>query len=300
MTTIASPPAPPAAPPPLTPGGRSALRALFVVVAVVLVAGSVIALGATAFGLSAFRVVADEQALPADVRTLVIDTGDVPTAVRLVTDRDAKEPRVSMRMVDSERSGDQTLAVNRQEDRATVTVDGDVSDFFWWSRGGQITVTLPPALARRLSVTVEQDSGVLIAQADVDELIARGSNGAVVLSGDARRIEVHNDNGSVVTREPISVTESFTAATDNGEVTAEFGDVAPRTIEATSNNGDVTLELPAAGPYLVRAESGNGDTTVEVPRTSDPVRAVAEVTARTDNGTVTVTTLGEGDGRRHR
>jgi hypothetical protein len=293
MTTIAPPPAPPspATPPPLSSGGRSALRAMIVVAAGLLVAGTVIALGVTAFGLSTFRVVADEQALPADVRALVIDTGDVPAAVRVTTDRDAETPRVSMRLVNSSRSGDQTLAVDRQADRATVTVHGDALEFMRWSRTGEITVTLPPAAARNMSITVRQDAGVVIAQADLDELITHGNEGAVVLSGSARRIEVHNRNGDVVTREPISVAESFTAETVDGDVTVDFRDAAPRTVEATTDNGMVALQLPDAGPYLVHAESASSS--VRVPETDDPARAAAEVTARSRDGIVSIATLGD-------
>ena len=301
MTTLTPPPpAPPTepGPPALTPGGRSALRALVVIAAVVLVGGTVIALSLSAVGLSRFRVIADEQSLPADLRALVIDTAEVPAAVTLTTDRDATEPRVSMRMVNSVRSGEQALAIAQNGRTATVTVSGETAGFMRWSRTGQITVTLPPALARDISITVRQDAGVLLAQADVDELIAHGTDGAVILSGDARRIEVHNENGSVVTREPISVTESFTAETVDGDVVVDFADAAPRTIEATTNNGDVALELPASGPYLVRTDSAS-ESTVTVPQTTDPKRAVAEVTARSDDGSVTVSPLTGGDHRRH-
>ncbi|SBS75066.1 conserved hypothetical protein [uncultured Mycobacterium sp.] len=300
MTTIA--PAPPATatpPPPLTPGGRRGLRVMFVVVAILLVSATVIALGVASFRLSRFRVVADELTLPGDIRDLVIDTADVPAAIRLVTDRDATEPRVSMRLLNSSRSGDQTLAVDRGANRATVTVRDDAFGFTPWSRTGEITVTLPPVLARNMAVTVHQETGVLLAQADLDELITHGTDGLVVLSGSARRVEVHNEDGDIVTREPISVAESFTAETVDGDVTVDFKDAAPRTIEASTRDGDVTLELPGAGPYLVRAD-GPGNTTVTVPRTSDPERAVAEVTVRTDDGTVAVTALVDDRNRRHR
>ena len=62
---------------------------------------------------------------------------------------------------------------------------------------------LPPELARKLTVTAQQDTGVVLAQADIDQLIARTDTGAVVLSGAARRIEIHNVDGEVVTRDPI-------------------------------------------------------------------------------------------------
>ena len=104
MTIIAPPPpAPPAepAPPTLTPGGRTALRAFVVVIATVLVSGTVLTLGVIALGVSALRVVADTKSLPTDMRSLVIDTGGIPAAVRITTARDAAEPRAELRLLKS-------------------------------------------------------------------------------------------------------------------------------------------------------------------------------------------------------
>lgn len=302
MTAAAPPPdAPPAAStpastPPLTPGGRSAVRVLLTVAATVLIVGSVAALAVAAVGVSTFRVLADEKALPADLRSLVIDTGEVPAAVTLTTDRDATEPRVSLRLVNSVRSEDQSLAIDREGTGATVTVSGETPEFMDWARTGRIVVTMPPAMARNLSVTVRQQTGVLFADAYVDELVAHGVDGAVVLNGGARRIEVHNTDGSVVSREPVSVTESFVADTEDGDIVIDFADAAPKVVEATTANGDVVLELPGAGPYLVTSSSG-GSNTVQVPQTRDPDRAVADVTARSDDGAVTITALGGRHGR---
>ena len=52
---------------------------------------------------------------------------------------------------------------------------------------------LPPDLARRLTVTTQQKIGVVLAYADLDQLIARTDDGEIVLSGSARRIEVHTE-----------------------------------------------------------------------------------------------------------
>ncbi|WP_319458019.1 MULTISPECIES: DUF4097 family beta strand repeat-containing protein [unclassified Mycobacterium] len=295
MTTFAPPPpAPPAepTPPPLTPGGRTALRAIIVVVAAVLVAGTVVSLGITAWGLSGVRVVADEKGLPKDMRALIIDTGDIPAAVRLTTDRDATEPRASMRIVNSPRGGDQTLVVTADSDGTRLTITGDGSHFMDWGRAGELTVTLPAELARRLSVTVQQDDGVLLAQADVDELVARNTDGAVILSGAARRIDIRSQDGDIIAREPISVVESFNANVVDGNVSVEFKDAAPRKIEVVSVDGDIELALPDQGPYLVHASADS--TQIRVPETNDPARAVAEVTARSDDGNVTVSTRGRG------
>jgi hypothetical protein len=262
------------------------VRVFLVIVASVAVVGTVLSLGATAWGISTFRVVADETVLPADTRSLFIDTGDVPAALRLTTDRDAREPRVTMRLLTSARAGEHTLQVDQDAQTTRIAINGEDPAFTWWTRASEITVTLPPEMARRLSVTTTQDKGVLLAQADLDSLVASNTFGAVILSGSARRIEVTGQDGSVVTREPISVSESFTAETVDGEVSVDFKDAAPRTVEASTRTGDVVIALPNPGPYLVRA---SGDPArVRVPETSDPKRAAAEVTARSDEGSVVV------------
>jgi hypothetical protein len=94
----------------------------------------------------------------------------------------------------------------------------------------------------------------------------------VVLSGAARRIEIHNVDGEVVTRDPISVTESFSATTETG---------------------DVILALPARGPYLVNANTGQerGATVVRVPQTTNREDAAAVVTARSETGDVVIDDL---------
>lgn len=108
-------------------------------------------------------------------------------------------------------------------------------------------MTLPPEMARRLSLTTQQGAGVLMMQADVDTLVANNENGAVVLRGSARRIEVRTQDAEIVTRDPISVTESFLADSVDGDVSVDFG-AAPRTVDASSNTGDVVVLLPDPGP----------------------------------------------------
>lgn len=288
VTTIAPPPPAPAGPPPeLSPGGRTVLRVVIVAAAAVVVAGLVAALGVASWGLSTFRVTADTQPLSATTRSVVVDTADVPVAVRIVADPTADQPRASLRLVNSTRSGEHRLAVSTGPDGARVVLEGPAPSMLGWARGGEITLTLPPEQARRMTVQTEQDTGVVFAEADVDQLIARTTNGAVILSGAARRIEVHTVDGDVLSRDPVSVTERFAASTGSGDITVDFRDSAPGTVEAVSRDGDVTLGLPGRGPYLVRAQSGESSR-VRVPETADPANAVAEVTARSDRGDVVV------------
>ncbi|MCT7656855.1 DUF4097 family beta strand repeat-containing protein [Mycobacterium deserti] len=292
MTTLAPPPPAPATPPPpLSPGGRTAVRVTLIVAAVVLVVGSLVSLGVIAFGISGFRVITDSKALPSQMRALVVDTGSVPVAVRITTDRNASEPRADLRMVNSMRAGANPLGVSVDRGETRITINGESSPFLQWSRGGEISVVLPPDLARRLTVTTRQDNGVVLAQADVDQLNANTDNGAVILSGSARRIEIHTDNGDVVTPDRISVSEAFIATTDNGAVKVDFSEAAPKTIDATSDNGDVVIALPARGPYVVNASTDNGDAVVRVPQTQDREAAAAVVTVRSQNGDVVIEDL---------
>lgn len=302
MTTIAPPPpasTPSTPPPPLTPGGRTAIRAFLVIAASVAVVGSLVALGVSAWGLSKFRVIADETALPADTRSLVIDTRDVPAALRITTDRDATEPRISMRLINSSRSGERALEVTRDGRDTRVALTGTRPGVIGWGRAGEVTVTLPPEMARRLSLTTQQEAGVLMMQADVDTLVANNEYGAVVLRGSARRIEVRTQDADIVSRDAISVTESFLADTVDGDVSVDFGNTPPRTVDASSSTGDVVVLLPDPGPYLVRASGDSAQ--VRVSETEDSDRAAAEVTVRSDDGTAVVDRLGsERHDRAHR
>jgi hypothetical protein len=292
MTTIAPPPPAPATqPPPLSPGGRTAFRMALIAAAVVLVVGTLGSLGTMAWGIASFRVITDSKPLPAGMRSVVVDTGSVPIAIRITSDREAREPRADLRMVNSIRAGANPLVVNADQSSARVTINGESSTFLDWGRAGAITLVLPPDLARKLTVTAQQDTGVVLAQADIDQLIAHTDTGAVVLSGGARRVEIHNVDGEVVTRDPIRVTESFSASTANGDIKVDFAETAPRTVDATSQNGDVIVGLPARGPYLVNANTENGDTQIRVPQTTKKEDAAGVLTVRSENGDVIIDDL---------
>jgi len=294
MTTLTPPPPAPAAPPPpLSPGGRTAVRVTLIAAAAVLVVGTVVTLGAVAWGISSFRVITDSKALPSAMRSLVVDTGSVPVAVRIKTERDAREPRADLRMVNNMRADANPLSISTGREDARVTINGEPSAFLQWGRAGEITIVLPPELARKLTVTAEQNTGVLLAQADLDQLIARTDDGAVVLSGSARRVEIHNVNGEVVTRDPMLVSESFSATSVTGDIEVDFAETAPRTVDVSSQDGDVLVGLPGRGPYVVNANASEaqGATVVRVPQTADREAAAAVVTARSETGDVIIDDL---------
>jgi len=298
VTTIAPPPTappvnpPPSSPPPLSPGGRTAIRVLLIAAAAVLVLGSVATLGVAAWGLSTFRVVTDSRPLPPTMRSLIVDTGQLPVAVRITADPEATQPRADMRMIKSARAGSHPLTVSTDSTGTRLTISGEPSPFLQWGRAGEITVVLPPEVARGLTVTSQQRTGVLMTQADLGQVTARMTHGAVLLSGSARRIEVDSVDGDVLARTAIAVTESFRATTANGDIEVDFK-TAPRTLDATTDNGDIRIALPPSGPYVVNADTSDrsGDTVVRVPQTSDRTDAASIVTARSDTGDITIDEL---------
>lgn len=283
------PPPGPTPPPALSPAGRTGLRALVVIAAALLLVLGLGALTAVAVGLGSTRVVADSQALPATMRTLTVDTGSVPMSVQIESDADAREPRAELRFISTADAGDHTLDIATGPD-TRISVRGTTPDWMEWARAGQLTIVLPPQLGQRLTVTTEQQLGVLKVEADLDRLVARSTGGAVILEGSARVIEAEVRQGAVVSDDPVRVRESFSANVIEGDVDVSFRDEPPSSIEATTSNGDVTLDLPGDGPFLVTAIAGTeyDNTQVRVPQTSDPAEAAATVMARTGRGDIVI------------
>lgn len=278
-----------AAPPVLTPGGRSAMRSLLVVTAIVVTLSAAAGIGGLAWGISSVRVAAETETLPADFSSLTIDTGNMPTAIRITSDRNVSEPRVRMRLLNTAKDDHQALQVTRNGGAVSLTVTGEPSPLFDFGPPGEIMVTLPPDVAHRLSVTTKQQVGVMLSQTDLDQLIVHNTDGAVVLGGNARRIEIHTQSGDIQTRAPIVVTDAFVAESTDGHIGVDFREVAPRTVDITNRDSDIDITVPSGGPYLVRAQAGD-HAQVRVPQTEDPARAVAQITARTDDGSISIAT----------
>jgi len=297
VTTFAPPPPTGAAepamqpPPPLSPRGRTGIRLALIVAAAVLVVGTIASLGGLAIGVSSFRVITDSKPLPSTMRSLTVDAGSVPVAVRITTDREAREPRADLRLVTSTRAGENPLTVTTDAGGTRITLSGEGSSLLDWGRAGELVLVLPPDLARRLTVNARQSNSIVVLDADVDQLIARTDNGEAVLKGSARRIEIYTENGDVMTRDPISVSEAFIAETSNGDVEVDLRDAAPRTVEASSDNGDVIIAVPTGGPYVVNANTENGHTEIRVPRATDRANAAAVITVRSENGDAIVDDL---------
>lgn len=151
---VASNPPEPAPGPALSGGNHAAMRVVLIVIGALVALGSLVSLGVLAKGVGDIRVVTETRTLPADIRSLSIDTGDVPVAVRLITDADASEPRVDLRLVTS--SDDTQLAVAEDGAGSRITLSDNGSGFLWFDRTGEIKIILPPDVAKELNVTVNQ------------------------------------------------------------------------------------------------------------------------------------------------
>jgi hypothetical protein len=62
-------------------------------------------------------------------------------------------PRADLRMVNSTRAGANPLVVNADPAGARVTINGESSAFLQWGRTGEITLVLPPDVARKLTTS---------------------------------------------------------------------------------------------------------------------------------------------------
>lgn len=279
-------------PPILTDSGRTAIRVVLVLSAALLLLGGLGTLGAAAVGIGSTRVLADSRALPSAMRSVSIDTGDLPMAVRVTADAAAREPRAELRFISAAKVGPHTLDISGEATSTRIAVKGEAPEWLDWARAGELTLVLPPNLARGLSVTTRQRTGVLMADADIDELVADTTNGAVLLRGAARRIDVHTRNGAVHTRNPITVAESVRVETAEGPIGIELTGAPPRTIEAITRRGDIAIALAGRGPFLVDARAGRyHEAMVNVTQTSDARRAAATITAHSTTGSVTVDEL---------
>ncbi len=277
-----TPPPDDSSPPSMSGRQRTVMRFVLVVIGALLALGSLVSLGFLATGLGGMRVVTDSKPLPANLRELTVDTGDVPVMVRVVANSKVSDARVDLRLVTN--SDNTQLAVTEDGDSSRATLRDDGSGFLWFDRTGELTIILPPDVAKGLSVTVNQQAGSLTTDATLRQLVAE-TDGGVTLGGSARSIDV-DARGDITTSSTIAVADSFKAQSDSGSISTDFR-AAPRTTEATAG-GDVKVQLPAPGPYRVRAESDRG-TSITVPQTPSPT--ASQVTARSENGNVEVTEL---------
>lgn len=208
--------------------------------------------------------------------TLTIDSGN--SDITLVP-ADIKDVQVTRQVDGWVVFGDGPDATWKMEDGTlTLRVECDAVASDCVSRH---TVKVP----RGVAVAVQDDNGNVTASGFDTALKIRSDNGAVKITDSSGPLELGSDNGEVVA-EGVTA-KRIVATSDNGSVRLALGAVPDR-VESSSDNGKILIELPGAGaPYAVSAKSNNGDIDVDVPTDDDSAHIV---TARSDNGKVTVRT----------
>ncbi|WP_172381401.1 DUF4097 family beta strand repeat-containing protein [Streptomyces sp. MNP-20] len=136
---------------------------------------------------------------------------------------------------------------------------------------------------KAVRLTVEGDNGKTTASGFDKPLRIRSDNGAVDVSESSGRLTLHSDSGEL--RATGITSDQVDASSDNGKVHLSFTE-APDEVGVTTENGGVTVEVPD-GKYKVTTKTDNGDVNTDVPTDENSGHAIS---ARTDNGSITVRT----------
>ncbi|WP_049570033.1 DUF4097 family beta strand repeat-containing protein [Nocardiopsis sp. SBT366] len=135
------------------------------------------------------------------------------------------------------------------------------------------------------ALAVDTDNGTVSVSGFTAPLEVTSANGTVDVANVTGPLTLTSDNGDMNLSEIGS--DSVSAATDNGSIDAVFSE-APTEVEVSTNNGTATVAMPG-GPYAVFETSDNGEVVNGLP-TDDS--STSTVTARTDNGTITLDAIG--------
>lgn len=136
--------------------------------------------------------------------------------------------------------------------------------------------------------------------ADID-VVVRGDNNGIRVTGIDGRVELHSDNGSiratditgdiVMTADNGSIrgaelrSQSVRAQADNGRIELHLA-TAPQTVDASSDNGQIIVVLPEDDQaYAVDISTANGTTDNSLK--TDPA-SDRHIVASSDNGSVTL------------
>jgi hypothetical protein len=143
------------------------------------------------------------------------------------------------------------------------------------------------SVPRDLVVVINSDNGSVDISGLSGPVNIDTDNGAVDLADLSGEVHVASDNGRISAVRLRS--QTVTADSDNGRQTLEFA-AAPTTVVSTADNGRITVVVPDDGTeYRVETATDNGSQDVTVPRNDASTRTI---TARTDNGSITIRPAG--------
>lgn len=156
---------------------------------------------------------------------------------------------------------------------------------------------------RNTSFTLQTSNGEVRVRGTRGDIKAVTVNGDLEFSGVTGSLEIQTTNGEV---RLAGIQGSAAAQTTNGGITATFSSVPPRggVVDLGTTNGNVDVSMPKVLRALFEATTTNGrvsingfDIKTRGPITSKSIRGIiggggANVTLRTTNGNVDVTTTG--------
>ncbi|MFF4405877.1 DUF4097 family beta strand repeat-containing protein [Streptomyces sp. NPDC001262] len=242
-----------------------------IVISGVLVAGVAL----SGCGASAENAAPEDRTFTVRGQELTVDTDD--SAVELVGDSGGGKDVKVTRWFDGWAMGGSA--------GATWSMDGDTLKLRMHCRGISVGCDAKHRIEvpRGIAVHVKDKNGSVDAHGFDSDLKIGTGNGSVDVRDSSGRLEVGTSNGRVtadgIRSRQVSVTSS------NGSIRLGLQQVPDR-VGTKSDNGSTRIALPRAA-YNVDTHAGNGRVSVDVPRDASSAHAV---TARSNNGSITVTT----------
>lgn len=168
----------------------------------------------------------------------------------------------------------------------TWSMDGDTLKLRLHCRGISVGCDAKHRIEvpRGIAVHVKDGNGSVDARGFDSDLKIGTSNGSVDVRDSSGRLEVGTSNGRVTAEEGIR-SRQVSVTSSNGSIRLGLQQVPDR-VGTKSDNGSTRIALPRAA-YNVDTHAGNGRVDVDVPRDASSTHAV---TARSNNGSITVTT----------
>jgi hypothetical protein len=243
-----------------------------------LIAGLVVAIPLVALGVLsvasfAFRTTVENSASIAEPVTEIVVDGD--GNVKVVADDAADSISVDWRS----RYFVERPAVAWRIDGETLILTSDCGTLGVITNcTTHFTLRVPTGIA----LAVETSSGDVEVEGQTGALTLATSSGDVVARAAAPAIALDSSSGDVVVEG--SVTD-VTASTSSGDVEIAIAGAPPASVWAETSSGDVLVEVPYAA-YDVETDTDSGDTDVD--GIAQNGRAPRTIVARTSSGEVAV------------
>ena len=177
-----------------------------------------------------------------------------------------------------------TIGQRVQGDRLVVAADCRST----WLQSCRLDVDL--LVPADLALVVDGGNGSIATHDLGGAARLRTENGAITVARDSGPLDLQTSNGSIDAAAVTAV--SVVARTDNGRVDLDFA-LSPTRVDATTSNGHIGIQVPTSVSYFLTTHTDNGSISANIP--SDRF-AQRTITARTSNGSISITPRREGRG----